>query len=139
MKMKFLKLFLRLAVSFGFLSAVLDRLGYLDTSISVWGNWSSFIEYTQLINPWFPESIIPAVGFIATLLEIVLPIMLIVGYKTEFAAKVSGILLLFFGIAMVFSLGIKSALDYSVFSAAGAAFAISIIKVKFIECDMVIK
>ena len=42
---------MRLAIAFGFLSAVADRLGLWPEEISAWGNWESFLEYTQLINP----------------------------------------------------------------------------------------
>ncbi len=137
--MKILKLFLRFGVAGGFLSAVCDRLGYWDFSIAVWGNWTNFLEFTQLINPWFPASFIPAVGMVATILEVVFAIFLIIGFKTELTAKLSGFLLLSFGLAMTFSLGIKSAFDYSVFATTGAAFAIAYLKVKFLELDQVIK
>jgi len=137
--MKVLKLFLRFAVAGGFLSAVFDRLGYWNESISVWGNWSNFLDFTHLINPWFPESFIPAVGLIATVLEVVFALLLIIGFKTELIAKLSGFLLLSFALAMTFSLGIKSAFDYSVFATAGAAFAIGFIKDKFVEIDQLIK
>jgi hypothetical protein len=36
---------------------------------------------------------------------------------------------------MTFSIGMKSAFDYSVFSASAAAFALSLIKEKFFELD----
>lgn len=54
-------------------------------------------------------------------------------------AKLSGYLLLIFALSMSSSTGIKGALDYSVFTAAGAAFALSSIKEKYFELDLVIK
>lgn len=53
-----IKLFLRLALSFSFLSAVADRFGLWPAQISVWGNWENFIAYTQVINPWLPEALV---------------------------------------------------------------------------------
>ncbi len=125
---KFIRLFLRLALAAGFLSAVADRFGLWPSEISVWGDWQSFLAYTGLLNPWFPTSLIPAIGVIATAAEIVFAVCLILGFKTELFAKLSGILLLIFGLSMTFSTGVKGAFDYSVFAAAAAAFALSALK-----------
>lgn len=139
MKLKHVKLFLRLALSLSFLSAVADRFGLWAKEISVWGNWDNFLSYTQIINPWFPESIIPVIGAAATILEILLALFLIIGFKTEFFAKLSGFLLLIFALSMTFSTGIKGAFDYSVFTASAAAFALSTIKQKWLEIDLFIQ
>ena len=109
MNKKLIKLFLRFAISIGFLSAVADRFGLWSKEVSVWGNWNSFLEYTQLINPWIPDSVIPTIGIIATAAEIIFAIFLISGFKTEFFAKLSGFLLLIFALSMTFSTGIKGA------------------------------
>lgn len=136
--MKIVKLFLRLTLSVGFLSAVADRFGWWDADVSAWGNWNSFLEYTQSINPWLPGSLIPAVGGIATGAEIIFPIFLLIGYKTELFARLSGFLLLAFGLAMAISVGIKGPLDYSVFSASAGAFALSLMNEKYYEIDTLI-
>lgn len=135
MNNKIVKLFLRMAISFGFISAVADRFGYWAPEVSVWGNWDNFLSYTALVNPWFPNSIIPTIGVLATASEIIFAICLIVGFKTELVAKLSGVLLLIFALSMSLSVGIKSAFDYSVFMGAGAAFALSLMKGKFLELD----
>lgn len=85
MNKKLIKLFLRFAISIGFLSAVADRFGLWSKEVSVWGNWNSFLEYTQLINPWIPDSVIPTIGIIATAAEIILAIFLISGLKRSFS------------------------------------------------------
>lgn len=136
MNIKGIKLFLRLSIAFTFLSAVADRFGLWNETISVWGNWEVFIEYTQIINPWFSAALIPYLGSIATFLEILFSIFLILGFKTELFAKLSGYLLLVFALSMTFSTGIKSAFDYSVFSASAAAFSLSLLKVKHLEVDI---
>lgn len=138
MNNKIIKLFLRLAISAGFLSAVADRLGMWGKEVSVWGNWNSFLEYTHLINPWIPSSMIPALGLIATAAETLFAVFLIAGFKTELFAKLSGFLLLLFALAMTFSTGIKGALDFSVYSASAGAFALSLIKEKYYELDLLI-
>ncbi|WP_247672666.1 hypothetical protein [Aquimarina sp. MMG016] len=82
MKITYIKLFLRVSLSIGFLSAVADRLGFWPEKSSAWGNWNSFVEYTQLLNPWVPESFINSIAIIATVAEIVLAIFLLIGFKT---------------------------------------------------------
>lgn len=133
-----IKLFLRFALAAGFLSAVADRFGMWSKEFSVWGNWNNFLDYTRVINPWLPDSFIPAIGTLATAAEILFAIFLLAGFKTELTAKVSGVLLLLFGLSMTFSTGIKGALDYSVFSASAAAFALSLMKDKYLELDLVV-
>lgn len=130
---KAIKLFLRLAIAFGFLSAVADRFGLWSADVSAWGDWESFVQYTAIINPWVPSSVIPALAIIATSAEILFSICLIIGYKTRLFANLSGVLLLVFALAMSFSIGIKPVFDYSVFIAAAGAFVLGTMKDKFLE------
>jgi thiosulfate dehydrogenase [quinone] large subunit len=139
MNKNIIKLFLRLAISIGFLSAVADRFGWWSKDVSVWGNWHNFLEYTALINPWVPNFLIPTIGIIATAAEIIFALFLIAGFKTELFAKLSGFLLLLFGLSMTFSTGIKGALDFSVFSASAGAFALSTMTEKYWELDSLLK
>ncbi len=138
MNQNIIKLFLRLSISIGFISAVADRLGFWQQNVSAWGNWQSFLDYTQLINPLVPKSLIPFLGMTATVAEIVFALGLIIGYKTELFAKLSGYLLLIFALAMSFSTGVKGVLDYSVLSASAAAFALSLMKEKYFEIDTIL-
>ncbi|WP_339795326.1 hypothetical protein, partial [uncultured Imperialibacter sp.] len=133
-----IKLFLRLALAAGFLSAVADRFGLWSPDVSAWGNWDSFVAYTGVINPWAPASIVPTLAGIATAAEVVFALFLLIGFKTELFAKLSGYLLLAFGLSMALSTGIKGPLDYSVFSAAAAGFALSLMKEKYWEVDSLI-
>ena len=133
-----IKLFLRLALGLGFLSAVADRFGYWNPEISAWGNWDSFLEYTKTINPWLPESFIPSIGSLATLAELVFALCLILGFKTKLFAKLSGCLLLLFAVSMWLSTGIKGPIDYSVFTASAAAFALSTMKEGYLELDNIL-
>lgn len=133
---KSVKIFLRLALSISFLSAVADRFGFWSKEVSAWGNWENFVAYTKVLNPLIPESLINPVGIIATAAEIIFPVFLLLGFKTELFARLSGFLLLLFALSMTFSTGIKGAFDYSVFTSAAAAFALSLMKEKYLEVDI---
>jgi uncharacterized membrane protein YphA (DoxX/SURF4 family) len=135
MNKSIIKLFLRLSLAAAFLSALADRFGIWSKDISVWGNWDNFVAYTELINPWFPSSMIPIVASIATIAEIVFALCLILGFKTELIAKYSAYLLIIFGLSMSFATGVKGAFDYSVFTAAAAAFSVTLINEKKWELD----
>ena len=132
------KLFLRLALSLSFLSAVADRFGWWSVKYSVWGNWDNFLAYTKVINPWLPDILINTVAMAATGAEIIFAICLLLGFRTALFAKLSGVLLLLFALSMTFSTGIKGAFDYSVFSASAGAFALALLKDKFLELDNLI-
>ena len=136
MNKKVIKLFLRFGIGIGFLSAVADRFGLWPAEVSAWGNWESFLEYTKLINPIIPETLIPVFGAIATTAEILFGICLIIGFKTELVAKLSGFLMLIFALAIAFSTGIKGVFDYSVFAASAGAFGLSVMNEKYLELDL---
>ncbi|TAI47001.1 DoxX family protein [Flagellimonas allohymeniacidonis] len=138
MNSRYIKLFLRAAIATAFLSAVADRLGLWPEGLYAWGNWDSFVQSTEAMNPWFPPAIIPAVAFMATALEVVFALCLLIGFKTELFAKLSGYLLLAFALAITFSSNIKGSFDYSVFTAAAAAFALSLLREKHWELDTLI-
>ncbi len=118
-------LLLRIALGVAFLSAVADRFGVWGASGATnvaWGNFEAFVQYTAQVNSFLPSSLAPFLAWTATLLEVVLGIALIVGFRLRITAAASGALLLGFAVAMTFSFGIKAPLDYSVLTAATAAF-----------------
>jgi uncharacterized membrane protein YphA (DoxX/SURF4 family) len=84
-----------------------------------------FLLYVAKLNPWFPSVLIPAVGWVATIAEIVLGLLLLMGWQTRWAAKCSGCLLLAFAVGMTAGPGVKSALNASVFAASGGAFLLA--------------
>ncbi|MBI1358572.1 MAG: DoxX family protein [Acidobacteria bacterium] len=120
--------FARLALSAAFFSAVADRFGLWgapgDPGV-VWGDWAAFQAYTGLLNSYLPPSLIPAVAWIATIAEVVLAVALLVGRRLPWAAPAAGALLVTFALAMAVSVGPKAPLDYSVLSAAAAAFLLA--------------
>ncbi|HKV23797.1 MAG TPA: MauE/DoxX family redox-associated membrane protein [Candidatus Acidoferrum sp.] len=119
-----LALYARVALGAGFLSAVADRFGYWGPPGSpkaAWGDWSNFVKYTALLNFFLPHRIAPALAVLETIVESTLGVLLIVGVWKRQVAALAALLLLLFALAMTLALGIKAPLDYSVFSAAGAA------------------
>ena len=125
-KIDYISLCARVALAFGFLSAVADRLGLwtplLGSNNVVWSNMESFTAYTRVLLPWVPQYLLPLSAWTATIAEIVLGVLLLIGFQKRLVALLSGILLLIFAFAMLFSLNIKAPFDYSVFAAAGCAF-----------------
>jgi putative oxidoreductase len=109
---------LRLATAANFLSPVADRFGLWgkagDLGV-VWGNWENFVVYAGKVNSFASTTFVPVLSIAATVLEIVLPIMLIIGFRTRIAAAGSALLTLSFALAMMYSFGIKAPLDYAVF------------------------
>ncbi len=85
------------------------------------------MQYTAQLNPWAPAALIPMLAWASTVAELVLGVLLILGLFTRWAALLSGILLLIFAGGMSIGTGLKSALNYSVFSAAAAAFALVVL------------
>ena len=104
-------LLLRIATAANFLSPVASRLG-------LWGaqgsNWADFLLRTKEINPLAPAGAIPFLAVTATILETSIALLLLVGYKTRWAALAAAILTFLFATAMYTATGIKPVLDYAV-------------------------
>lgn len=121
-------LLLRIALGVAFLSAVADRLGYWgppESALTAWGNWDNFLQYTSSLTFGASGIILEILGYAATILEALLGVFLILGFKMKQTAFFSGILLLLFAIGMTLNSHIKYALDYSVFSACFGAFLLA--------------
>lgn len=125
-KIDYFSLFARIAVALSFLSAVADRFGWwtplLGSGSVTWGNMKNFISYTGVLIPWIPEAMLPLAAWAATIAEVVLGVLLLVGYQKRLVSLFSGILLLIFACSMLLFAGVKSPFDYSVFSAAACCF-----------------
>jgi uncharacterized membrane protein YphA (DoxX/SURF4 family) len=122
------RLFARFALGAAFLSAVADRFGlwgpYGAKNVS-WGDLAHFVEYTAVVTSLLPSSLTDSFAWAATVAETLFGILLIAGFKTRMVSVLSGLLLLLFAMGMVTALGIKTPFDYSVFSAAAAAFLLA--------------
>ena len=119
----------RLSLATAFLSPVGDRLGTWGPHGSLhasWGDWHHFRIYADRLN-WY----MPAPFSLRRLCwprpaEVIFAIALITGFRLREAAISSGVLLTIFGISMALTLGMKAPLDYSVFTAATAAFSLAV-------------
>lgn len=112
------QLLLRLALGIGFILPVLDRIGALGAPGSNgvgWGNWSNFTDYTHSLIPYVNRSLASVAGFIATIAEVLFSILLIIGYKTKWAAYGSFALTLIFALSMFFFSNYRAPFNYSVF------------------------
>lgn len=114
----------RIALGTAFLSSVADRFGlwgrYGAKNVS-WGDFGHFIAYTGMVNSFLPARVIPSLAWMATIAETVLGLGLILGIYRRVVAIGSATLLLMFASAMTVSFGVKSAIDYAVFSASACA------------------
>jgi len=119
-------LYARIALGTAFLSGIADRFGlYWGRNIG-YGNFDGFMRYTAKVNSFMPPATIPFLAWAATAAELFLGIALIVGIWPRWVALGSALLLVLFGIAMAISFGIKSPLDYSVFSASAGAVLLAL-------------
>ncbi|MGB9337058.1 MAG: DoxX family protein [Candidatus Acidiferrales bacterium] len=119
-------LYARIALGAAFLSGIADRFGLYRGRNVGYGNFAGFVRYTAQVNSFMPPSTIPFLAWAATAAEFVLGVALIVGIWPRWAALGSAALLVLFGIAMAISFGIKSPMDYSVFSASAGAVLLAL-------------
>jgi putative oxidoreductase len=119
-------LYLRLALGVSFLSGIADRFGLYRGRNVGYGDFAGFMKYTAQVNSFMPVSTIPFLAWAATVAELAFGLALVLGIWLRWAALGSFILLLLFGTAMAISFGIKSPLDYSVFSASGGALILAL-------------
>lgn len=114
----------RIALGAAFLSGIASRFGLYGRNKG-YGNFANFVQYTGQVTSFMPASTIPFLAWSATVAEAALGVLLIIGLWTRLTAMASASLLAIFGIAMAVSMGIKSPLDYSVFSASAAALLLA--------------
>jgi putative oxidoreductase len=114
-------LYARWALGTAFLSGIADRFGWYTGRNVGYGNFAGFVSYTAKVNSFMPAVTIPFLAWAATAAEFFLGIALILGLWPRWVALASALLLVLFGIAMGISFGIKSPMDYSVFSASAGA------------------
>jgi putative oxidoreductase len=119
-------LYARIALGAAFLSGIADRFGlYWGRNVG-YGNFDGFVRYTAQVNSFMPAATIPFLAWAATAAELFFGIALIIGIWPRWVALGSAALLVLFGVAMGISFGIKSPLDYSVFSASACAVLLAV-------------
>jgi uncharacterized membrane protein YphA (DoxX/SURF4 family) len=118
----------RIALAASFLSAVADRFGYWGPPGSdgvAWGSVERYEAYVAKLNWFLPRPLAAPVGWAATVAEVLIAVGLVVGWRLRWVALAGAVLLTTFAAAMVVALGPKPPLDYSVLSAAGAAYLLA--------------
>lgn len=118
-------LYARLALGSAFLSGIASRFGLWGKDVG-YGNFDNFVRSTAEVNSFMPAFTIPFLAWAATVAELLLGVALIVGFRPRWTALASAALLAIFAGAMTVSLGLKSPLDYSVFSASAAAVLLAL-------------
>src|SRR5699024_12638991 len=116
--------FLRIALAAGFLSAVADRLGLWGPPGAAgvaWGNWELFLDYVAALNWFVPASLIPALGWIATIAEVVIAVGLLMGWQLRWFSAAAGLMLLPFALSMTFAHGLKAPHDAPAYLASAGA------------------
>lgn len=125
-----------IALGAAFLSAVASRFGFWRGEPGMKLS-PAFFHRTAELNYFMPASTIPWLAWSATVLEITLGLALIVGgvlglastrrpQWTRWIACAAAALLATFGTTMAITAGVKSPLDYSVFSASASALLIAV-------------
>lgn len=118
-------LYARIALGAAFLSAVASRFGLWRLTFDM-RSFANFLQYTAEVNSFMPAAVVPFLAWAATVAETTLGVLLIFGLWPRWVSLAAAILLAMFGTAMAISFGIKSPMDYSVFSASGAAVMLAL-------------
>jgi uncharacterized membrane protein YphA (DoxX/SURF4 family) len=120
---------LRVALAFSFLSAVADRFG-LWGQYCTWGDFQRFTAYTAELLWFLPPSLASLAAILATAAEVIVAAGLLVGWRLHWWAFAAAALLLTFALAMTCALGVKAPTDYSVWTAAAAAFLLGVVALR---------
>jgi hypothetical protein len=122
---------LRVALAVAFLSAVADRFGLWGEFGSgvAWGDFERFTAYTAQLLWFLSPSLVSPAAVLATVSETVVAGGLLVGWRLHWWAFAAAALLLSFALAMTGALGVKAPTDYSVWTAAAAAFLLGVVAI----------
>lgn len=123
--MKSVFLYARIALGAAFLSGIASRFGWWGKGVG-YGTFENFVAYTAQVNSFMPKAAIPFLAWSATFAEFTLGMLLIVGLWPRAVGIASAVLLALFATAMAISFGIKSPLDYSVYSASACALLLAL-------------
>ena len=124
---------LRVALAFSFLSAVADRFGLwgqFGVGGVAWGDFERFTAYTARLLWFLPPSLVSPAAILATGAEVIVAGGLLVGWRLHWWAFAAAALLLSFALAMTCALGVKAPTDYSVWTAAAAAFLLGMVALR---------
>jgi putative oxidoreductase len=118
----------RILMAIEFLLAIADRFGLLGapgTSMVSWGTFAHFVDYTRSITTFLPGRFAGPLAVAATVIEIGLAAMLLVGARLKIVALSSATLLGIYGISMTATLPIAEQFHYNVFALAAAMLVVA--------------
>jgi hypothetical protein len=124
---------LRVALAFSFLSAVADRFGLwgqFGVGGVSWGDFERFTAYTAQLLWFLPPSLVSPAAILSTGAEVIVAAGLLLGWRLHWWAFAAVALLLSFALAMTGALGVKAPTDYSVWTAAAAAFLLGVVALR---------
>jgi putative oxidoreductase len=138
-RVRWIAALLRLPIAAAFLDAVADRLGFLGphgTPDVAWGDFTHFIAYTAVLNPFMPHATIPVLAVLATIGETTFGITLLLGIRLHLAAIGSAALLFLFATAMTIS-GF-SQFSYGVYLMSAGMLALSTVDASLFSVDAIL-
>lgn len=119
---------LRVVMAADFLLAVADRFGLLGApghaGVS-WGDFHHFTAYTRTVIAFLPAGLAHPAAVAATIAEITLGAVLLLGLKTRLAAAGAGVLLACYATAMSISLPAAQQFHYNVILLCAAMTALA--------------
>lgn len=118
-------LYARVALGSAFLSAVAGRFGLWHGTFDV-KQFSDFLDYAREVLAFMPAASVPYLAWTATVCETSLGVLLLLGVWPRWVSLASAALLVMFGTSMAISQGLKSPMDYSVYSASSAAVLLAL-------------
>ena len=118
-------LYARLALGSAFLSAVAGRFGLWHGTIDP-KYFANFLKYAGEVLAFMPGASVPYLASAATVCEASLGILLLLGLWPRWVSLASAGLLAMFATSMAISQGLKSPMDYSVYSASSAAVLLAL-------------
>lgn len=83
------------------------------------------MKYAAEVMQFLPYSLVTVFAVIATAIEIISGVLLLIGKWTRIAAAASGLLAFLYAVSMTISFGIVSTLSYSVFALSAASFLLA--------------
>jgi putative oxidoreductase len=122
--------YLRIALSTSFLTSLGDRFGLLGQygkSAVSWGSWPRFLGFSEKLTFWLPLGLRPTAAWASTVLEGALAVLLLLPFKTAWAALAAGTLLTIYALSLAVAYGFIVSSGYSVWTAAGGAFLLAVV------------
>jgi putative oxidoreductase len=133
---------LRWAIAIPYIWFSFDRLGIMGANgqphVS-WGDWKHFMEFAEQVMNFIPTGAVEPLAVLATIGELGLGLLLIIGLFTRIASIGSAALSFSFAMAMAISLGIESPFASSVFTLSAASLLLATIPDYAFSIDRFIK